>query len=119
MTREEIISETDALQNNNFDYQKKLNWIIELEKKIVDEQFAKHKTLCNKKIDISKDTELYAPLQFYGMYKNYLLAKYALHSGEYERATAFETRFWNEYQEFCNYINRTYLPLQESVIRVN
>lgn len=119
MTRQEIISKVDRLQNNNFEDDVKMSWLVELEKKIVDEQFKNHEILCDKKIDTENDTELYAPIQFYDIYKNYLLTKYALYSGEYERANIFETRFWSVYQELCNYINRTYKPLQNNKIEVS
>lgn len=146
MKIKDAIADADSLQNNNFSRYMKIKWLGELEEKIMNEQFATHETLNeyemrdwilyirniflplytdneetqeSLELDIDEDTELYAPLQYRNIYTNYLLSKYALHSGEYERASIFETRFWSEYNEFCNYINRTYKPLQNNKIEVS
>lgn len=146
MKIKEAIDSADALQNNNFAREIKIKWLGELEEKIMNEQFATHETL-NKyemrdwilyirniflplytdneetkeslELDIDEETELLAPLEFHGMYTTYLLSKFALHSGEYERHSIFENKFLIEYQEFCNYINRTYKPLQNNKIGVS
>lgn len=146
MNIKEAIERADALQNNNFSKEVKTQWLGELEEKIMNEQFATHETLNeyemrdwilyirnmflplytdNEKTkeslewDIDEETELLAPLEYHGMYTNYLLSKFAFYSGEYERHNIFENKFLTEYQEFCNYINRTYKPLQNNKIEVS
>ena len=146
MTIKEAITNADSLQNNNFNQPMKIKWLSELEEKIMNEQFATHETLNeyemrdwilyirnmflplytddeetkeNLEWDFDENTELLAPLEYQGMYTTYLLSKYALHSGEYERYSIFENKFSTEYQNFCNYINRTYKPLQKNKIEVS
>lgn len=146
MNIKDAIERADALQNNNFSKEVKTQWLGELEEKIMNEQFATHETLNeyemrdwilyirnmflplytdnektkeNLEWDVDEETELLAPLEYHGMYITYLLSKFALHSGEYDRHNIFENKFLNEYQNFCNYINRTYKPLQNNKIEVS
>lgn len=128
----EVITTTDALYRNNFTIEQKIGWLAELDEKIFKEEYSTHQTLCDgvvtdwvkyieeqsADVEVNEDTELLAQRQYQEMYVFYLLYKYFLYSGETDRAEIHLTLYQDKYQNFVNFINRTYLPLQKSKVSV-
>lgn len=61
--------------------------------------------------DEDLDKELIAPFPYDSIYRNYIFALIDFNNGEADRYQATMSMFNSQYQEFCNYYNRTHKPI--------
>lgn len=140
----EAIERADKLLNNNYSEKQKTEWLEELDGRILKEVYINHEVLCElaetqwiqylinkflplyesagKEIatteelsDIAEE-ELLLPMQYHEIYVYFLLYKIAFHGGERERAEYYAAEYRGLYEQYANWVTRTYKPLQKAKI---
>lgn len=110
----EIIDRVDLMEPNDYSPEQKLRWLSDLDGKIFCEVILTHE---GAKLDVLPEYQtgqeqliVAAP---YGtdMYYYYLQAMIASENAENARYAKRMTQFNNAYQQFCNWYNRTHMPL--------
>lgn len=141
----EAIERADKLlNNNNYSEQHKIDWLAELDERILREVFINHEGLCDieelgwiaylrnkflplyesigaeakttEELSVTADEELLLPMQYQDIYIYFLLYKYALHGGERERAEYYAAEYRGLYEQFTRWVTRTYKPIQKAKI---
>lgn len=111
MTIREAITQTDKLLVNAIDDETKLKWLKDIEEKIYKEVVLTHAfKVPNTNFD-NDDNTLIAPSPYDNLYISYLMAKIFEYTFETVRYNNAMVIFNQEYQEFCNFYNRTKMPL--------
>ncbi len=140
----EAIERADKLLNNTYTKKQKMDWLEELDERILKEVYINHETLCemaetdwiqyliNKFLPLYKsagkeiatteelsdiaEEELLLPMQYQDIYIYFLLYKYALHGGERERAEYYAAEYRGLYEQYTCWVTRTYKPIQKAKI---
>lgn len=113
MTITEVITKTDKLCPNQYDTETKMAWLSQLDGRIFNELWKTH--WFSEKEEFTPYTEgsdeLLVPF-IYGddLYVYYLCAKIAAQNGETAKYNQFIELYNTEYQNYCNYYNRTHMP---------
>ena len=144
MKIKEAIERADNLLNNTYTKKQKMDWLEELDERILKEVYINHETLCemaetdwiqyliNKFLPLYKsagkeiatteelsdiaEEELLLPMQYQDIYIYFLLYKYALHGGERERAEYYAAEYRGLYEQYTRWVTRTYKPIQKATI---
>lgn len=140
----EAIERADKLLNNNYSEEQKTNWLEELDGRILKEVYINHEVLCElaetqwiqylinkflplyesagkeiattEELRVTADEELLLPMQYHDIYIYFLINKYALHNGEFERAEYYDSKYRSLYEQYTNWVTRTYKPIQKAKI---
>ena len=115
----EAIGKFDALKPNQYSNEQKVEWLSDLDKRLIDLIFSKNADdpseewtpydLYSEDID-SRD--LLVPDEYSELYMAYLSYKVDYYNGEYERFNNSALIYNSFYQDFVNYWNREHKPLQ-------
>lgn len=99
-----------------------LLWLWEIENTVITEVAETHDGLHSDKRPIDKDSdgnrELFAPDPYSQLYIHYLLMKGDLALGDTNRYQNSATQFSVYYNNFSDWYNRTYMPLQKIGIKL-
>ena len=119
LTAQDIIDRVDDLEPNYYNDEYKLSWLQEVELLLWQEVYSTHAGAedMEEPGDIEADTELQVP-QPYGrdIYENWVKAKISQANGESGRYNEYITLYYNAWQQFANYWNRTHRPLGNTLI---
>ena len=122
----EAIEIADDIVRNTVSEDRKIKWLKALDGKVYLDVFATHDNITltdnswTKHIlgDTLTDTmgDLIIEFPYDELYINYLLSKIYIEVNEVERANNAMLLFNDEYKDYKNYINRTFVPKQNNVI---
>lgn len=113
MTIQEAIAKVDSLKPNQYKQPEKLEWLNEVDGKIYKELILTHDNpdeLSWESYGVNTDVsmELLAKEPYATLYIHYLSAKIDWYNGEYGRYNNEMAAYNEAYQEYANYICRTY-----------
>lgn len=116
MTIEEAIQTIDRLKPNQYDHEQKAKWLSKLDGMIYREVLLTHvgcHIKCFKGYDSADpDTELLVPSPYDdNVYINFLASKIDQENGETPKYNQSIALYNNGYKAFCDWYNRTHLPL--------
>lgn len=121
MTVAEAIGKFDKLKPNQYGNEQKVEWLSDLDKRLVDLVFAKHENnpaedwqpyeLYSEGVD---GRELLVPDEFSDLYITYLTYKVDYFNGEFERFNNAALLYNTHLQEFMAYWNRENKPLKKT-----
>jgi len=122
----EAIEIADDIVRNTVSEDRKIKWLKALDGKVYLDVFDTHENITltdnswTKHIlgDTLTDTmgDLIIEFPYDELYINYLLSKIYIEVNEVERANNAMLLFNDEYKEYKNYINRTFVPKQNNAI---
>lgn len=122
----EAIEIADDIVRNTISEDRKIKWLKALDGKVYLDVFNTHENITltdnswTKHIlgDTLTDTmgDLIIEFPYDELYINYLLSKIYIEVNEIERANNAMLLFNDEYKEYKNYINRTFVPKQDNKI---
>ncbi len=122
----EAIEIADDIVRNTVSEDRKIKWLKALDGKVYLDVFNTHENITltdnswTKHIlgDTLTDTmgDLIIEFPYDELYINYLLSKIYIEVNEVERANNAMLLFNDEYKEYKNYINRTFVPKQHNII---
>lgn len=122
----EAIEIADDIVRNTVSEDRKIKWLKALDGKVYLDVFDTHENITltdnswTKHIlgDTLTDTmgDLIIEFPYDELYINYLLSKIYIEVNEVERANNAMLLFNDEYKEYKNYINRTFVPKQDNII---
>ncbi len=122
----EAIEIADDIVRNTVSEDRKIKWLKALDGKVYLDVFNTHENITltdnswTKHIlgDTLTDTmgDLIIEFPYDELYINYLLSKIYIEVNEVERANNAMLLFNDEYKEYKNYINRTFVPKQNNII---
>jgi len=122
----EAIEIADDIVRNTVSEDRKIKWLKALDGKVYLDVFNTHENITltdnswTKHIlgDTLTDTmgDLIIEFPYDELYINYLLSKIYIEVNEIERANNAMLLFNDEYKEYKNYINRTFVPKQDNKI---
>lgn len=122
----EAIEIADDIVRNTVSEDRKIKWLKALDGKVYLDVFDTHENITltdnswTKHIlgDTLTDTmgDLIIEFPYDELYINYLLSKIYIEVNEVERANNAMLLFNDEYKEYKNYINRTFVPKQDNTI---
>lgn len=122
----EAIEIADDIVRNTVSEDRKIKWLKALDGKVYLDVFDTHENITltdnswTKYIlgDTLTDTmgDLIIEFPYDELYINYLLSKIYIEVNEVERANNAMLLFNDEYKEYKNYINRTFVPKQKNII---
>ncbi|MGN0526244.1 MAG: hypothetical protein ACI4IF_02310 [Acutalibacteraceae bacterium] len=144
MNIKDTINRADKLLNNSYSEKQKIDWLAELDGRILKEVYVNHETLCDfvetqwiqylidkfiplyesagkdiatiEELSDTAEDELLLPMQYQDIYVYYLLYKYTFHGGERERAEYYAMEYNGLYEQFTRWVTRTYKPIQKAKI---
>ena len=144
MRIKEAIERADNLLNNTYTKKQKMDWLEELDERILKEVYINHETLCEmaetnwiqylinkflplyksagkeiatiEELSVTAEEELLLPMQYHDIYIYFLLYKYAIHGGERERAENYAAEYRGLYEQYTRWVTRTYKPIQKARI---
>lgn len=116
MTIIEAINKTDALKSNTYTQDEKIAWLNNLEWRIKQEVIDTHEggknvTFTGYDGDSDVTTKLIAEAPHDEVYLLWLQAQIDYYNGEIKKYNLSITMFNTAYDGFCNYYNRTHMPL--------
>lgn len=116
MTIIEAINKTDALKSNTYTQDEKMAWLNNLEWRIKQEVIDTHEggedvTFTGYDGDTDVTTKLIAEAPHDEVYLRWLQAQIDYYNGEIDKYNLSITMFNTAYDGFCNYYNRTHMPL--------
>lgn len=115
MTISEAINKIDALKQNTFSQQDKIEWLSALDGIIKREIIDTHKnanmiTFDGYDKDTDLDTKLLVPAPYDDIYIKWLEAQIDYYNGEIGKYSNSKTMFNAAYSNFARYYNRTIMP---------
>ena len=112
-----VIAKADEFKPNTWSEEDKLKWLGELEQTIYQDIVLTHDNPHNIEYNrTDRDSILIAPDRFSDMYIMWLLAKIDFNNGDITRYNNDNIVFNQQYVEFQNWWNRTYMPIQKATI---
>lgn len=123
MNIRQVITDVDNDKPNQYQYEKKIEWLNSLETMIYKEIILTHEGNENIKFSgytdgTDGDTVLIVPEPYSKLYKEYLEAQIDYKNQEIDRYNNSMAMFNFSYQEFANYWNRTHMPISNQEIKV-
>ena len=120
MTLREIIEKVDRLKPNQYEETDKVDWVNELEGKLIEEVFSRGidyaeyvpADFTGYKWETDADKVLLVPNQFSDIYIKYLFAQIDFHNAEFTRYNNSTMMFNAVYDEFAAYWRRNHIPRQ-------
>ena len=131
MTITELFSSVQALKPHSYTSAELLVWLNRIETRVYDELIKTHiqqdGTMIHEGVpstpiallpfagftaQTDTDTTLVVPLPFDDLYLYYLMIQIDHHNQEYDKGNNSTLLFNAAYQDFANFMNRTFLPRQ-------
>ena len=113
MTVDKAIKDYDQLYPNTFPYEKKLEFISRLDKRIFDDIYSKYENCSPESFtgylhDCSPTTELLVPAPYDSLYIKFIAAQIDLINGDISRYNNSANVFNSGFYDFANMYNRTH-----------
>lgn len=113
MTVDKAIKDYDQLYPNTLPYEKKLEFISRLDKRIYDDIYSKYENCSPESFDgysydCSPLTELLVSAPYDGIYIKYIASQIDLINGDISRYNNSANVFNSEFSDFSNMYNRTH-----------
>ena len=111
----DAITRLDALKNNTYTQNDKLEWLSRLDARVKAEIIDTHEgsedvVFNGYNAETSLHTDLLVPAPFDEVYLRWMEAQIDYHNGENERYNNAIDMFNTAYEGFRNYYNRTHMP---------
>ena len=122
MTIEKAIELVDRLKPNSYEHEQKVAWLSKLDGMIFTEVLMTHrhpKIHCFKGYENAQpDQELLVPYPYdEDVYNYFLQMQIDKENGEYGKYNQSATMFNSSYKIFCDFYNRTHMPLSRGEFR--
>lgn len=116
MTIDEVVTMVDRLKPNQYEYAQKLSWLSKLDGQIFHEVILTHEGAPAEAFEgydgADTNIELMVPSPYdEDVYNLYLQSCIDRENGEMGKYNQSITLFSNAYLTFCNWYNRTHMPL--------
>lgn len=116
MTIQDAVGLVDRLKPNQYEFNTKVKWLSKLDGMIFKEVIAAHEGNTIESFDgydaAEPETEMLVPYPYdEDVYNYFLQSQIDKENGEMAKYNQSATLYNNAYKSFCDYWNRTHLPL--------